>query len=120
MLDDTDAIRTVIANTLGSDEFQRYQVNLDWTLTQLLEFLKAQFDLDGEQRLRDLTADKMYFKEEMENKLRNYEVFREGGTRIQVELGRPCTMAEITVNVVIFKKEDNLKSFYFNVLHVES
>lgn len=56
----------------------------------------------------------MYFKEEMENKLRNYEVFREGGTRIQVELGRPCTMAEITVNVVIFKKEDNLKSFYFN------
>lgn len=61
-----------------------------------------------------MTADKMYFKEEMENKLRNYEVFREGGTRIQVELGRPCTMAEITVNVVIFKKEDNLKSFYFN------
>jgi len=54
-------------------------------------------------RLRDLTADKMYFKEEMENKLKNYEVFREGGTRVQVELGRPCTMAEITVNVVQYK-----------------
>ena len=56
----------------------------------------------------------MYFKEEMENRLKNYEVFREGGTRVQVELGRPCTMAEITVNVVVFKKESNLKSFYFN------
>jgi len=65
-------------------------------------------------RLRDLTADKMYFKEEMENKLKNYEVFREGGTRVQVELGRPCTMAEITVNVVQYKQESNFKSFYFN------
>lgn len=64
--------------------------------------------------MRELSQDRMYYKEEMENKLRSYEVFREGGTRIQVELGRPCTMAEITVNVVQFKKESDLRSFYFN------
>ena len=56
----------------------------------------------------------MFFKEEMDNKLRNYEVFREGGTRIQLELGRPCTMAEISINVIQHKKFDNLKQFYFN------
>ena len=74
----------------------------------------AQLDLGGEQRLRDLKGDKMFFKEEMANKLKNYEIFQEGGTRIQVELGRPCTLAEITVNVVQHKKEENLKTFYFN------
>lgn len=56
----------------------------------------------------------MFFKEEMANKLRNYECFREGGTRIQVEMGRPTTMAEITVNVVRFKKTDDFRQFYFN------
>ena len=56
----------------------------------------------------------MFYKEEMSNKLRNYENFREGGTRIQIELGRPCTMAEITVNVVPHKDESNFKQFYFN------
>ena len=56
----------------------------------------------------------MIFKEEMENKLKNYEMFREGGARIQVEIGRPCTMAEISLNVIQFKRESNLKTFYFN------
>ena len=50
----------------------------------------------------------------MENKLSSYEVFRKGDSRIQVEPGRPCTMTEITVNVVQYRKEDKMKSFYFN------
>ena len=49
----------------------------------------------------------------METKLRNYEIFKEGGARIQIELGRPTTMAEITVNVIQFKKTENFKQFYF-------
>lgn len=113
-LDETENIRTVIANIAGFDDFQRFQVNLDWTLTELLVFLSQQFELDGDRRLRDLTGDKIYYKEEMENKLKNYEVFREGGTRVQIELGRPCTMAEITVNVIRHKKPEDFKQFYFN------
>jgi len=61
-----------------------------------------------------LTNNKLFYKEEMETKLRNYEVFKEGGTRILIELGRPTTMAEITVNVVPYKQESNFKQFYFN------
>ena len=72
----------MIANIAGFEDFQRFQVNLDWTLTELLVFLSTQFELDGDRRLRDLTSDKIYFKEEMENKLKNYENFREGGTRV--------------------------------------
>ena len=81
-INDSDNMRTVIVQVKGFDDISRFQVNLDWTLTALLEFLIVQLDLGEEQRLRDLTLDRMYFKEEMGNKLRNYETFQEGGTRL--------------------------------------
>jgi len=40
-------------------------------------------------------------QEEMDTKLRTYETFREGGVRIQIEEGRPTTMAEIAVTVFV-------------------
>lgn len=43
----------------------------------------------------------------MDSKLKNYETFREGGTRIQLEAGRPTTMAEISINVRVHRKEDD-------------
>ena len=83
LIDDSYNMRTVIAHVQGyEDEFQRYQVNLDWTLTELRDFLVVQFDLSAEQCLKDLQEGRLFFKEEMENKLRNYEVFKEGGTRL--------------------------------------
>ncbi len=42
----------------------------------------TQFELEGELRLRDLSKDKMIYKEEMENQLKTYETFQEGGARI--------------------------------------
>ena len=42
----------------------------------------VQFNLSSEQCLKDLQEGRLFYKEEMENKLRNYEVFKEGGTRI--------------------------------------
>lgn len=104
----------MIANVNGFEDFHRYQINIDWTISKLRDFLVAQLDLKGDQRLKDLTEGRMFFKEEMENKLRNYEIFREGGARIQVEMGRPCTMAEINVNVSQFKVFDSYEQFYFN------
>jgi hypothetical protein len=50
----------------------------------------------------------------MDQKLKSYATFREGGTRIQLEVGRPTTMAEISVNVIIHKKEDDKRQFYFS------
>ena len=46
--------------------------------------MAAQFKLTQEQCLREMNEGRMFYKEEMENKLRNYEVFKEGGTRIQL------------------------------------
>ena len=50
----------------------------------------------------------------MESKLRIYEDFKEGGTRIQIEPGRPTTLAEIAINVILYHKDDDVHSFYFN------
>jgi hypothetical protein len=61
-----------------------------------------------------LVTNKHFFKEEMDSKLRNYGTFCEGGARLQLEQGRPTTMAEISVNVIIHKKEDDMKQVFFN------
>ena len=50
----------------------------------------------------------------MDSKLKSYATFREGGTRIQLEEGRPTTMAEISINVIIHKKEEDKRQFYFS------
>ena len=40
-IDATDNMRTVITNISGFSEIQRYQVNTDWTITELAIFLVA-------------------------------------------------------------------------------
>ena len=113
-IDESDNMRTVIANIEGFEEFQRFQVDITRDLNYLVDFLKDKFELDGERRLKDHAAKRFFFKEEMENKLKSYETFVEGGSRIEIGLGRPTTMAEITVNVIIHKKPESFQQFYFN------
>ena len=50
----------------------------------------------------------------MDAKLRTYETFREGGVRLQIEAGRPTTMAEIAVTVFVLGAEQDKRQFYFN------
>lgn len=50
----------------------------------------------------------------MTAKLGVYEDFQEGGTRITIELGRPTTLAEITLNVIMYNQDDDLRQYYFN------
>ena len=102
-LDDTDKWRTVIANSdLDKTDTKRYKVDLDWTLTELRKFLVRELDLAGDEyRLRNLLNDKLFVVEEMEKQLRAFESFKEGGTRIQVEFGRPTSLAEISVSIAI-------------------
>lgn len=106
-IDESDNMRTVISNIEGFEEFQRFQVDITRDLNYLVDFLKDKFELDGERRLKDHAAKRFFFKEEMENKLKSYETFVEGGSRIEIGLGRPTTMAEITVNVIIHKKPES-------------
>ena len=114
-LDDSENMRTIIVNTeYDKSSFQRYQVNIDQTLSELLPFLKEKFNLEGEHRLRSLTEKKAFCKEEMDSKLRQYEEFREGGARVQIEQGRPTTMAEISLKVLLHPNEEDIRFFYFN------
>lgn len=66
LLDDTESMRTVLANIAGYEESSRYQINIDWTLEELTNFLKEKFELgEDERRLRNLTTDKLFHKEEL-------------------------------------------------------
>ena len=108
---------TIIVN-LADDpsEFNMYQVDLDWTLKRLTKFLEEKNDLDtnNEHRLRSLKENRIFHLEEMDTKLKAYEDFQEGGTRIQIELGRPTTLAEIAISVMMHRKEDDIRQYYFN------
>ena len=59
-IDDEEEVkqqRTIIANVNGSSQGQEFEVELDQTLAQLKDFLKGEFNLDGEGdefRLRDV------------------------------------------------------------------
>jgi len=81
-LDETADFRTVIVNDeTNKQEFNRYQFNLNWTLQELVSFLKREMKLaDIDQyRLRNHLNNKLYMQEEMDTKLRMYETFKEGG-----------------------------------------
>lgn len=100
LVDDSESERTVIVNFEDDKTtFKHLQINIEWTLTKLTEFLVSEFQKEGPHRLKNLFDHKNFFLEEMDTKLKNYETFREGGTRIQLEAGRPTTMAEISINV---------------------
>jgi hypothetical protein len=70
--------------------------------------------LEGEYRLRNHLENRLFFKEELESKLRTYDGFIEGGTRLQIEKGRPTTMAEISVNAFLLGQNE-MQQFYFNL-----
>lgn len=38
----------------------------------------------------------------MDSKLRSYDTFKEGGVRLQIEVGRPTTMAEQALIVFVY------------------
>ena len=74
MIDDSENIRTVIVNNeVDVSDFQRYQVDIDWTLRQLIDFLASTYGIEGDARLRDHTFNRYYHTEELDNKLRRYE-----------------------------------------------
>ena len=49
----------------------------------------------------------------MDQKLSEYEDFREGGTRLQIENGRPTSLAEIAIQVIMYRKDDDCRHHYF-------
>ena len=89
-------------------------MDIAWTLQQLTDFLTTQMSLEAPQRLRNLQHNRLFVKEELETQLRNYEDFQEGGARIQIESGRYATMAEMTVKVAIYQKDDEPRHYYIS------
>lgn len=73
LLDDTPDIRTVIVQfeASGGGDVMRYQVNLNWSISKLTDFLKEEYvgkhlnmDLSNDYRLRNLKINKIFNIEE--------------------------------------------------------
>jgi hypothetical protein len=92
--------------------FERYQINIDWTLQDLVDFIIAQKALEPHYKLRNLTTSRLFVKEELDTKLRSYPDFEIGGARVQLEYGRFPSMSEIVVLVSLKGKEDHYEPFY--------
>ena len=82
-IDSTANIRTVIVN-MDSDKnsFDRYQINIDWTLQQLTDFILKEKNLDPPYKLRNLTTQRLFVKEELDTPMRSYPDFEIGGARV--------------------------------------
>ena len=63
--------------------------------------------------MRNLVTSKIFVQEEVNNRLRAFDQFVEGGARVQLEVGRPTTLAEICVTVFTYGKEETQRQFYF-------
>lgn len=112
-IDSTFNIRTVIMN-MDSERgsFDRYQISIDWTLQQLTDYLIQQKGLEAPYKIRNLTTNRLFVREELDTKLRSYPDFEIGGARVQLEHGRFPSMSEIVVLVSLKGKESNYESFY--------
>jgi len=69
---------------------------------------------DKEYRLRGLSGGQIYHEEEMNNRLHQYEEFKEGSPRLQLEQGRPTKVTEIAICVIMYRKDDDLRQHYFS------
>ena len=50
----------------------------------------------------------------MDSPIKSFEEFPEGGARIQLEAGRPTTVLEIGVSVMVYRKAEDVKQLFFN------
>ena len=75
-IDSTENISTVIVN-MDSDKntFDRYQINIDWTLQELNDYILNEKQLEPPYKLRNLTTQRLFVKEELDTKMRSYQDF---------------------------------------------
>lgn len=112
-IDDTENIRTVIVN-LESEKsnFERYQINIDWTLQQLTDYILAEKKLEPPFKIRNLTTNRLFVREELDTKLRSYPDFQIGGARVQLEYGRYPSMSEMVILVSMKGDSKFYEPFY--------
>ena len=82
---------------------------MDWSLRELTSFLIKENQLEEPYRLRNLTTNRLFVKEELETPLRSYPDFLEGGARVTLEEGRYPTIEELAIKVALYKEEDDYK-----------
>jgi len=88
-VDDTPNIRTCLVHRKDVSAVENIQVDI----------LK--------QTVANLTANRFYNKEDEGKLLKEFEQFREGGARVQIEEGRCCSEGEISFSVELQRAKDD-------------
>ena len=100
---------SVLVESDDRNGVQKYFVKLDWTLQQLLDYLKMKLDIspESQRRLRKLLDKSLFFAEELQFPLSALN-FQDGGIRLRLEYGKFPDTGNIIVRVKNeskFKKE---------------
>jgi len=85
-----------------------------YTVQTFTDYLIKDLNLRGNYRIRNLSSRKFYSTEDLDKKLNEFDSFQENGARINLEVGRYCLSTEKAVRVHQYKKEDDVKHFYFS------
>jgi len=107
-VDDTPNIRTCLVHRKDVSAVENIQVDiLKQTVADLTAYICKEFFLKPPQRIRNLTANRFYNKEDEGKLLKEFEQFREGGARVQIEEGRCCSEGEISFSVELQRAKDD-------------
>ncbi|CAD8105182.1 unnamed protein product [Paramecium primaurelia] len=85
----------------------KFYVNINQTVQELIEFIKEQFGLLDAHRLRNLNGKILFCKTDLGVQLKEFQDFREGGARLQIEKGEVPENGKISI--VVQYKEQNLE-----------
>ena len=94
---------TDIVSFVQPQIFHRIDIELEWTLRELLEKIKEwegiiKTDCAEKYRLRNQEKKSLYIKEELDKKLKDLE-FQQGGIRLLLETGEVPGLEDIALKV---------------------
>ncbi|CAD8204134.1 unnamed protein product [Paramecium pentaurelia] len=85
----------------------KFYVNMNQTVQELIEFIKEQFGIIDAHRLRNLNGSILFCKTDLSIQLKEFQDFREGGARLQIEKGEVPENGKISI--VVQYKEQNIE-----------
>ncbi|CAK64552.1 unnamed protein product (macronuclear) [Paramecium tetraurelia] len=100
-------IISILVEQEDKNGVSKFYVNINQTIQDLIEFIKEQFGITDAYRLRNLNGSILFCKTDLPIQLKEFQSFREGGARLQIEKGEVPETGKISI--VIQNKEQNIE-----------
>ncbi|CAD8211707.1 unnamed protein product [Paramecium octaurelia] len=100
-------IISILVEQEDKNGVSKFYVNINQTIQELIEFIKEQFGITDAYRLRNLNGSILFCKTDLPIQLKEFQAFREGGARLQIEKGEVPETGKISI--VIQNKDQNIE-----------